>query len=128
MNKVSICACVIWTVSFILSFVLKPDSPYIWLPDFLLLLGFVPLLVSYKAAWPWFVFGIGNMLVAFSIETARYMPDSVLPVQAMPAKEHLYQMHVSIVWIRMGLLSLIYGLFRVLKKITIWLIKKTKKS
>ncbi|MBX9880059.1 MAG: hypothetical protein K2Y22_16495 [Candidatus Obscuribacterales bacterium] len=128
MNKVSIFACVIWLISFALSFVIPAGSPYIWLPDFLLLAGFVPLLVSYKPAWPWFVFGIGNVLIGFVLETAKHMPDNILPEYARPVQDHLIQMHVSMVWIKVGLLSIIYGLIRMLKNISIWLLKKSRKS
>lgn len=128
MNKVSISACVIWLISFALSFVVQPGSPYIWLPDFLLLAGFLPLLISYKPAWPWFVFGIGNVIIGFALETARQMPDGTLPAYTTGVQNHLNQMHVSMVWIRVGLLSIIYGLVRVAKRTCLWLIKKSKKT
>lgn len=128
MNKVSICACVIWLVSFALSFAIPAGSAYIWLPDFLLLLGFVPLLVSYKPSWTWFVFGVGNVVIGFVLETAKHMPDNILPDYARPVQDNLNQMHVSMIWIRVGLLSIIYGLIRLLKNISIWLLKKLRKG
>jgi hypothetical protein len=128
MNKVSISACVIWLISFALSFVFQPGSPYIWLPDFLLLAGFLPLLISFKPAWTWFVFGIGNVIVGFALEMARQMPDGALPAYTTPVQTHLNQMHVSMVWIRVGLLSILYGLVRVIKRICLWLTNKSKKK
>lgn len=128
MNKVSLSACVIWVISFVLSFVLKPGSPYIWLPDGLLLAGFLPLLISYRSAWPWFIFGMGNLLIGFVLQTSEFVPDGTLPSAMLPVKEHLRQMHVPIVWILFGIISVIYGIGRLLKKLIHWLINKIKKS
>ncbi len=126
MNKVSICACVIWVIGFALSFVMKPGSPLIWLPDFLLLAGFLPLLFSYKPAWPWFVFGVGNVLIGVVLEITRFVPEGTFSPAVLPVQEHLNQMHDPLVWVLFGFFSAVCGLIRLLKRIVIML--KSKKS
>jgi hypothetical protein len=44
-RKISaVLSAVLWTVGFFLAFVIPKTSPLIWVPDFLLLIGFFPLL------------------------------------------------------------------------------------
>jgi len=128
MNKISICACVIWLIGFILSFIVKPDSPNIGWPDFLLLAGFLPLLISYKPIWPWFVFGFGNVIIGFVLETVHFVPTGTLPSTVLPVKDNLDQMHKPIIWILFGFFSVAYGLFRLLKKLIVHLAKAKMKD
>lgn len=128
MNKVSISACVIWLVGFVLSFVVKPGSPDVGWPDFLLLAGFLPLLVSYKPIWPWFVFGVGNVIIGFVLAMAHFISGEIFPSSVLPVKDHLDQMHVPIIWILFGFFAIACGVLRLLKKLIVYLVNAMKKN
>ena len=120
----AVLSAIIWATSFFLSFVLTGKSPYLWVPDALLLLGFAPLLFAWRPAWPFFVFGILNVLIGFVLELVKVMPDSDLPLEIQPVKHHLATMHVGIVWILSGAISIIYGAIRLTKNFVAKQIKK----
>lgn len=124
MSKDKIFACILWTASLIASLIIKPGSAYIHLPDALLLAGFLPLLVAAKPAWPWFVFGILNVVIGFALQTSECIPAGTLPKESLPIKEHLKEMHVPIVWILFGLLALACGIIKIIGGLISWLMKK----
>lgn len=55
---VSVLSTVLWAVSIVLSFVIKPGDSRIFMPDALLLLGFFPLLWLWRRGWITFLFGL----------------------------------------------------------------------
>lgn len=125
---------VLWTVGFILPFILKKDNPFVWVSDTCLLTGFWPLMFYNKAGWTWLVFGILTAVAGFGLELVQFLmpnvPESFWTPQRMPYRpwfmnmhHHVTDMHPSIPWILIGGASTIYGVFRVLKTIINWSIK-----
>jgi len=115
----AVLSAVLWTLGFFLAFVISSLSPYIWLPDFLLLLGFIPLLFIWKPGWPWLVFGVVNVFIGFALEVTKFLPPGSLPAAMRPFREHLSQYHVSLDWILVGGFAFLYGLFRILKGVVV---------
>lgn len=125
----TILATVLWVVGFGLNFVIKPGERLIWMPDALLLIGFFPLLFVYKAGWTWFGFGVCNMVIGFFLQLLRHLPNDIFKSQdQLVVRDHLIQMHVPLVWILIGAASTVYGVFRMVKTIVKWLLKKSRKS
>jgi len=120
----AIVSAVLWTLSFFLAFVISPKSPYIWMPDTLLLIGFAPLLFIWVPAWPWFVFGVFNLFIGFVLEVAKFLPDKSLPGEMPRIRQHLADYHVPIAWMLVGLASIIYGLARVGRSWIRWLMAR----
>src|SRR5207302_1815663 len=106
---------VLWTLSFFLAFTISSQSAYIWVPDFLLLLGFAPLLFIWKPGWPWLVFGSLNIFIGFVLEVAKYLPEESLPADMRPVRQHLAEYHVGLVWILFGLAAFVFGSIRIIK-------------
>jgi hypothetical protein len=105
----------IWTISLFLSFVVATNSPYIWMPDFLLLVGFCPLLYIWRPVWPWFVFGLLNAFIGMVLETTKFLPDQIFPGEIVKLKHHLSEFHVGLVWILIGLGAIFYGALRLVR-------------
>lgn len=126
----TILSTVLWLIGFILLFVFKPNDPLVFLSDTLLLIGFWPLLFAWKAGWTWLVFGFLNIFIGFFLELAKFLPTDTMPsamqVAYEKAKEHIISMHPAIVWILIGAVSALFGLFRVSK--TIWRFFKNRKT
>lgn len=118
----------IWTASFFLAFVIPPGTPMIWVPDTLLLLGFVPLLVIWKPAWPWLVFGSCNLGIGFVLAVAPFVEDSMLPGEMSAVRHHLAEFHVPLVWILLGTASVVYGLVRLVKSLIAWLASRSRRT
>jgi len=114
----------IWTASFILTFVIPGGSPQIWVPDTLLLLGFVPLLFVWKPAWPWLVFGFCNIGIGFVLAVTPFLDDSLLPGEMPAVRRHLAEFHVPLVWVLLGAASIVYGLVRLAKSLVSWLLAR----
>lgn len=119
---------VLWMVGFFLAFVISPKSPYIWVPDTLLLLGFFPLLLVWKPAWPWLVFGVCNLFIGFVLEVAKYLPDAELPSEMRLVRAHLAEYHSANSWMFIGLVALIYGVIRLIKGWLRWINSKRAKK
>lgn len=118
----TILSTVLWIIGFILLFVIKPDNPLVFLSDTFLLIGFWPILFVWRAGWTWLVFGLLNIFIGFFLELARFLPtDAMSPeMQAAyeQAKSHVISMHPALVWIMIGGVSVLFGLFRI--GVTIW--------
>lgn len=123
-----IVSCVLWVAGFGLAFVIPPGSPFIWVPDTLLLLGFVPLLLLWRFSWPWIVFGLFNFGIGFVLLLLDCLPDSVFPAELHAGKHHLSQYHDWRTWQLCGLLSFVYGTGRMTKNIVLWSIAKSKQK
>jgi len=100
------------------------------LSDTFLLIGFWPLLFVWRAGWTWLVFGLLNIFIGFFLELAKFLPtDMMTPAMQQAyeqAKEHIISMHPAIVWILIGAVSALFGLFRIGK--TIWRFFKRRKT
>ena len=126
----TILSTVLWLIGFILLFVFKPNDPLVYLSDTFLLIGFWPLLFVWRAGWTWLVFGLLNIFIGFFLELAKFLPtDMMTPAMQQAyeqAKEHIISMHPAIVWILIGAVSALFGLFRIGK--TIWRFFKSRKT
>lgn len=123
----------LWTVGFVLLFALK-GSPWIWLSDTFLLLGFWPLLFVWKAGWPWIVFGTLNVVISFLLELTQQITVDMMggrlppPLMAtfLEGQKHLGENHGFVPWFIIGILSALFGLFRVCRTIFRFLHKRYK--
>lgn len=118
----------LWIAGIALAFVITPSSPYIWVPDALLLLGFVPLLFFWSPSWPWIIFGLFNAAIGFLLQTIEYLPDSQFPSDLVKAKTHLAQYHEPNTWMIIGFFSTAYGLGRLMKNIICWCLRKHRQA
>ncbi len=130
---------VLWIAGFVLPFVLPASSPYVWVSDTMLLIGFWPLLFIYRAGWTWVLFGVLNILIGFGLELVHWLmlsiPDSFWTPEKAAFKpmfvqmaQHIKEMHPFLPWMLVGAVSAIYGIFRIIKTIIRWLVKLYKKS
>lgn len=129
---------ILWTVGFLLLFVLPPAHPLVWTSDALLLAGFWPLLFIYRAGWTWLIFGVLNAAIGFILLTVSFIApsdfqtafDSLPPSQRhltdgfFATREHLLQMHNCWTWMVIGLISALFGAFRIARTIVRWFLKK----
>ena len=126
-KKLSILTIVTWIVGFILSFYVPPTSPFIWLPDTLLLLGFWPLFFAMRMRFFWLVFGVCNMFIGFVLYVAVFFPEKALEPYHMEAmKAHMNLYHPYWAWFLVGLVSSIVGLAICTSSLSIWLFRKIK--
>jgi len=117
---------VLWTLGFLLAFVIPPGSEWIWVPDTLLLVGFLPLLLSWRPAWPWLVFGFFNIFIGFVLQVAQFLPDTSLPGEMPKIRRHLAEYHVPLAWILVGALSVVYGLGRMIRGLIVRVLSRVK--
>lgn len=124
----SILAIVLWVASIVLAFIIKPNTALIWLPDALLLMGFLPLLLLWNRSWVWILFGIINGAIGFFVLLLRYIPDSVFPPESVIVKQHLTEYHPYEPWVVLGILCLVYGLVLLVLRIARGLLNNIDKS
>lgn len=124
----SIVSCVFWVGGFALAFVIPPGNPFIWVPDTLLLVGFLPLLLLWRFSWPWIVFGLFNFGIGFVLLLLECIPDDAFPAQLHAGKHHLAQYHDWRVWELLGFLAFVYGAGRMTKNIVLWSIARSKRK
>lgn len=99
----------LWILSLVLAFQIKPENVLIWLPDALLLLGFVPLLILWGRGWLTFLFGLCNCFIGVFLLVLRYLESDKFTGQVLAMKEHLVMLHSPWSWFFIGLVALIWG-------------------
>jgi hypothetical protein len=119
---------VLWILGFVLAFVVPKGSPFFWVPDFLRLIGFWPLLWLPKPSWPWLVFGVLNVLIGFVLQMAAFLPETNFTAQMILVKKHLAEQHSPLTWILVGFVSLLIGVLRALRNCLIFLGTLMQKS
>ncbi|HEY9788376.1 MAG TPA: hypothetical protein V6D17_23505 [Candidatus Obscuribacterales bacterium] len=125
----AISSAVLWVAGFALAFVIPPRTPFIWVPDFLLLIGFIPLLWVWRPSWPWIVFGVLNVIIGFVLLVAFYLPDGDLPRQEMVTlRRHLAEYHSPYTWMLTGIGATVYGFIRMIKNIVLWVKARKAKN
>lgn len=125
----------LWVVGFILLFALK-GSPMIWLSDALLLLGFWPLLFVYRAGWTWLVFGLLNIVISFVLELTKFITPDMMEKRLSPdtmaaflaGQKHLGESHPFMPWFFIGIFSVLFGTFRVVRTIYRFIVKQRSKN
>jgi hypothetical protein len=147
-----IVSAVLWILGFALVFVVPSSSPYMWVPDALLLIGFFPLLIFWKPSWPWLVFGVLNIVIGFILLVATFIPVDTLTSEMDKARDqltqakspyasvfsstateqmahvhtHLAKQHSPWTWMVVGVISIIYGVVRMIKNMIKWAAAKRK--
>ncbi|MFA7336690.1 MAG: hypothetical protein WC028_07870 [Candidatus Obscuribacterales bacterium] len=99
----------LWILSIILAFQIPATSRLIWLPDSLLLLGFVPLLVLSKQSWLVLLFGLSNAFIGFFLLVLVHLESDKFVGEVLLMKQHLVTMHSPWAWLTIGLLTAIWG-------------------
>jgi hypothetical protein len=117
-------SCAIWVLGIIVSLIIKPDNELIYIPDALLLTGFVPLLYAWRFSWPWLVFGGFNFAIGIFLQLLAYIPDHFFPADLVYWKHHLAEYHPPIAWWIFGLFTIMFGVARLAKN----LVKKARSS
>jgi hypothetical protein len=126
-GKVSaIVSTMLWTLGFGLCFVIPANSSFSWVADFLLLLGFFPLLYFYRAGWPWLIFGVLNFAMGALLEIGYHLPDSSFTPEMNKARIMLQGTHPTLVWLLVGVACAIFGIFRMIKNGIIFFRKRRK--
>jgi uncharacterized membrane protein len=121
-------SCVLWILGFALSFVIPGKSAYSWVPDTLLLVGFFPVMFVHPAGWTWLVFGILNVAIGFILEIGYQLPDDVFPVEVNILRKGLQATHPTLVWILLGAICTVYGVFRIIKTVVRFIRHRASKS
>jgi hypothetical protein len=101
-------------LSIVASFSIPSNSPFIWVPDFILLAGFLPLLWICPYSLVWIAFGIMNLLIGFFLLLLTNIPNSALPASSISIKKHLEEFHPCWTWMLLGLLVTICGSVRLI--------------
>ncbi len=104
-----------WIAGFLLLFIIPVSSPLIWLSDLLLLIGFFPILLAWRPAWTWLLFGVCNLFIGAVLELAKFLPDQSFPVELRLVRAHMADYHCPVVWLFVGLIAIIYGSVRLIK-------------
>jgi hypothetical protein len=127
LRAVTISSTVLWVLSIVLAFVIKPGDRLAFVPDALLLLGFFPLLFYWRRSWLTFLFGLFNAFIGFFLLILQFLPDEKFtgPMQLM--RNHLLSMHFYWTWIILGLVALIYGVVGMLLSLVRWVLSKRAK-
>lgn len=99
----------LWILSIILAFQIPATSHLIWLPDSLLLLGFVPLLVLAKQSWLVLLFGLSNAFIGFFLLVLTHLESDKFVGEVLLMKQHLVTMHSPWAWLTIGLLIATWG-------------------
>ena len=149
-----IVSAILWILGFALAFVIPAESPLMWVPDALLLIGFLPLLFFWKPSWPWLVFGILNVVIGFVLLVGNFIPVNTLTTEMKKAEAqltaqkspyasvfsetsaeqmahvhtHLVKQHSPWTWMLVGVFSTIYGIVRMIKNLIKWAAKKKTAS
>ncbi len=99
----------LWLLSIVLAFQVPSTSALIWLPDSLLLLGFVPLLVLARQSWLTLLFGLSNAFIGFFLLVLTHLESDKFVGEVLLMKQHLITMHSPWAWLYLGLLIAIWG-------------------
>jgi len=124
----AIASTVLWILGIGLLFVIPAGSKFIWIADFCLLLGFCPLLWIYPAGWPWLVFGILNTGMGVFMEIGYHIPEELFPPSALKLRSTMIATHPTLVWILTGVACTIFGAFRMIKNLILFIKRRVDKS
>lgn len=114
-------AVALWIAATVAMFLFDTKSRWFWLSDFLLIAGFCPLLFYWRPSWPWFGFGVCNIVIAIELLVLPFVPLSKLPSWLVPTSRHIIEHHSFVPWFLLGVLSIIYGTIRAIKNLVLWL-------
>jgi hypothetical protein len=106
----AILSTLLWLVSIVLAFQISKESTWFWLPDGLLLLGFIPLLMLWRKAWLTLLFGICNTLIGFFLLILTYLESEKFVGEVLAMKEHLIHFHSPWIWMIFGVIPIFWAL------------------
>jgi hypothetical protein len=106
---VTVLSTALWLLSIVLAFQIPATSSLIWLPDSLLLLGFVPLLVLARQSWLILLFGLSNAFIGFFLLVLTHLESDKFVGEVLMMKQHLITMHSPWAWLYLGLLIALWG-------------------
>lgn len=121
-------ACALWVLSIVLSFAIPPSSSLIWIPDTVLLLGFLPLLYICRFSLVWILWGVLTTFIGWFLLLLTCIPDSSLPVQSIGIKHHLAEYHPCWSWQILGIVVTVTGIIRLSINLVKMLISKKQSS
>ncbi len=124
----AIASTVLWILGFALAFVVPATSPFGWVPDGMLLVGFFPLLYAWRPGWPWLVFGVLNVCIGFLLLVAAYIPDTNFTRDMIIVRKHLAEQHSPFTWMTIGVVSTIFGITRMSAHLIEWIMARAKKG
>lgn len=99
----------LWILSLVLAFQIPATSALIWLPDSLLLIGFVPLLILARQSWLILLFGISNAFIGFFLLVLVHLESDKFVGEVLQMKQHLITMHSPWAWLYIGVGIAIWG-------------------
>jgi hypothetical protein len=117
---------VLWVLSIILAFVIKPGQALAFVPDALLLLGFFPLLILWRRGWVILLFGFFNAFIGFFLLLLEFLPDEKFTGAMQAMRQHLLSMHSCWTWMIVGVVALVWGALSIVVRVTKWFLKKRK--
>ena len=117
---------VLWVLSIVLAFVIKPGNAAFFVPDALLLLGFFPLLVLWQRGWLTFLFGLFNSLIGFFLLLLQFLPEEKFTGAMQPMRAHLLGMHSCWIWMILGVVALIWGALSTVISVVKWFVARRK--
>lgn len=106
----AILSTLLWLASIFLAFQIPKESTWFWLPDGLLLLGFIPLLMLWRKAWLTLLFGICNTLIGFFLLILTYLESEKFVGEVLAMKEHLIHFHSPWIWMIFGIIPIFWAL------------------
>ncbi|MBU6454922.1 MAG: hypothetical protein KGS72_24345 [Cyanobacteria bacterium REEB67] len=116
----------LWVLSIILAFVIKPGQSLAFVPDALLLLGFFPLLLLWRRGWVTLLFGLFNTFIGFFLLLLEFLPDAKFSGAMQAMRQHLLSMHSCWTWMIVGVVALAWGALSLAVTVTSWLLKRRK--
>ena len=117
---------VLWVLSIILAFMIKPGHALAFVPDALLLLGFFPLLILWRRGWVILLFGFFNAFIGFFLLLLEFLPDEKFTGAMQAMRQHLLSMHSCWTWMTVGVVALLWGSLSIAVTVTNWFLKKRK--
>lgn len=121
-------ACGIWGLSIILSFAIPTSSPFIWIPDTVLLLGFFPLIWICPWSLVWILFGVLTTFIGSFLLLLINIPDSAMPPETHSIKKHLEEFHPWWSWMLLGLFVTVCGVIRLIVNVVKHFLRKKESS
>jgi hypothetical protein len=119
-------ATVLWVLGFGFAFVFPKGSPFLWLSDAFLLLGFWPLLFAARAKILWIIFGVFNFGIGAVLLVTQFLGDENFAGRQdiLLVKAHLAEYHFPYVWLLVGIVSTVIGLVASTVALFGWLKKR----
>lgn len=121
-------ACALWILSLLLSFGIPINSSYIWLPDAVLLAGFIPLLWICPYSLVWIAYGVLTTFIGAFLLLLSNIPSSALPAETHSVKLHLLQYHPCWTWMIIGVIVTAGGTVKLFINLFLFFFRRRKQK